>query len=91
MVEEAFAHVFVSRMRECVNKQAKQQEEEAINAHTYTDACGFLREKSVAKPRSDIRMCPFSSSRILAGCPWVCHAKQPMLPILPILPMLHAN
>jgi len=35
--------------------------------NSYTLACGFFLEKSHARPRSDIRTCPFSSSRIFAG------------------------
>ena len=36
--------------------------------YTYTLAWGFFFEKSQAKPKSDIRTWPFSSSNILAGC-----------------------
>lgn len=34
---------------------------------TYTLAWGFFFEKSQAKPKSDIRTCPCSSSKMLAG------------------------
>lgn len=35
---------------------------------TYTDACGFFLEKSQANPKSEMRTCPCSSRRMLAGC-----------------------
>lgn len=35
--------------------------------YTYTLAWGFFFEKSQAKPKSEIRTWPFSSSNILAG------------------------
>lgn len=38
-----------------------------IGTNTYTLACGFFLEKSQARPRSEMRTWPCSSSRILAG------------------------
>jgi len=42
-----------------------------IVVNAYTLAWGFFLEKSHARPRSDIRTWPFSSSRIFAG--WKSH------------------